>query len=125
MNLNNVNSLVLAYMGDSIYERRVREYLIKQGINKVNLLQKKAVTYVSAKSQYEYLMKLISMNFLSESEMDVVKRGRNAKSKSVPRNVNITIYRYATGFEALIGYLYFKKNEERIDEIFKFILKGD
>ena len=122
MNILEINVLVLAYLGDTIYENYVRKYLINKGIANVSDLQKEAVNYVSAKSQSGYLMKMIAGNFLSNEELDVVKRARNYKTTSHPKNCDIITYKYATGLEALIGYLNLKENIERIDEIMNFIL---
>ena len=116
------NSLVLAYMGDAIYEVYVREHLISRDIAKVNELQKHAIKYVSAKGQKEYLEKMINESFLKEEELDIVRRARNHKSNSHPKNTDIITYKKATGLEALIGYLYLQKKEERIKEIMNFIL---
>ncbi len=122
MNILEINVLVLAYLGDTIYENYVRKYLINKGIANVNDLQKEAVNYVSAKSQSMYLKKMMDGNFLSNEELDVVKRARNYKTPSHPKNCDIITYKYATGLEALIGYLNLKENIERIDEIMNFIL---
>ena len=81
------------------------------------------MNYVSAKSQAKYLQKMIDNNMLSEEELDVVKRARNYKTTSHPKNCDIVTYKYATGLEALIGYLELSENKERIDEIMNFILK--
>lgn len=116
------NSLVLAYMGDAIYEVYVREHLISRDIAKVNELQKHAIKYVSAKGQKEYLEKMINESFFKEEELDIIRRARNHKSNSHPKNTDIITYKKATGLEALIGYLYLQKNEERIKEIMNFIL---
>lgn len=122
MNILEINVLVLAYLGDTIYENYVRKYLINKGIANVNDLQKEAVNYVSAKSQSGYLKKMMDGKFLSDEELDVVKRARNYKTTSHPKNCDIITYKYATGLEALIGYLNLKENNERIDEIMNFIL---
>ena len=122
MNILEIYVLVLAYLGDTIYENYVRKYLINKGIANVNDLQKEAVNYVSAKSQSMYLKKMMDGNFLSDEELDVVKRARNYKTTSHPKNCDIITYKYATGLEALIGYLNLKENIERIDEIMNFIL---
>ncbi len=124
MNVLEINVLVLAYLGDTIYENFVRRYLINRGIGNVNDLQKEAVTYVSAKAQASYLKKMMDVCFLSEEELDVVRRARNYKTTSHPKNCDIITYKYATGLEALIGYLNLKCENERIGEIMKFIL-GD
>ena len=118
-----INSLVLAYLGDTIYEDYIREYLIKQGIANVNDLQQEAIKYVSAKAQCEILKKLIDSNILTEEELDIVRRARNHKTISHPKNCDIVTYKYATGFEALIGYLKLENRIERISEIMKNILK--
>ena len=122
MNILEINVLVLAYLGDTIYENYVRKYLINKGIANVNDLQNEAVNYVSAKSQSMYLKKMMDGNFLSNEELDVVKRARNYKTTSHPKNCDIITYKHATGLEALIGYLNLKENIERIDEIMSFIL---
>ena len=124
MNENLINPLVLAYMGDAIYELLIRERLIKNKINKVNELQKECTKYVNAKGQAEFMNKLIKNNFLSENEIDVYKRGRNSKVNSHPNNTSIIIYKEATGFEAMLGYLYLKDNIKRINEIISFIMEG-
>lgn len=123
MKTNQVNILVLAYIGDSIYELFVREHLISKGINNVNDLQKEAKRYVTAKNQSVYLDKIISNNLLTESEIDIVKRARNSKVKSHPKNTDIITYKYATGLEALIGHLYLEEKKDRINEIMKNILE--
>ena len=123
MNVLEINVLVLAYLGDAIYENYVREYLINKGIGNVNDLQTESLKYVSAKSQAKYIQELMDNNILSERELDVVKRARNYKTTSHPKNCDIVTYKYATGLEALIGYLKLKENNERIDEIMSFILK--
>lgn len=123
MNLLEVNVLVLAYMGDTIYENYVRKYLINKGISNVNDLQHEAISYVSAKSQAKYLQDMLDTNFLSDEEIDIVKRARNNKNNSHPKNCDIVTYKYATGLEALIGYLELDNKKERINEIMNFILK--
>lgn len=116
-----MNSLVLAYLGDAVYELYVREYLIKCGFCKVKDLQKKAVEYVSAVSQVSILNKLIDSGFLSEEEIEIVKRGRNAHSHQ-NKSTDIITYKKATGFETLLGELYLN-NKERLDEIMAEVLK--
>lgn len=122
MNLLEINVLVLAYLGDTIYEDYVREYLILKGISNVDALQKEAITYVSAASQASFLQKMMECNFLEDYELDIVKRARNYKTTSHPKNCDIVTYKYATGLEALIGYLRLDCKKERIDEIMNFIL---
>ena len=122
MNVKEINVLVLAYLGDTIYENYVRKYLIGKGIGNVNDLQKESVNYVSAKSQAKYLQEMMDKNFLSDNEITVVKRARNYKTTSHPKNCDIVTYKYATGLESLIGYLDLEGKRDRIDEIMNFIL---
>ena len=123
LNLLEINVLVLAYLGDTIYENYVRKYLINKGIGKVNDLQKEAANYVSAKGQARYLEMMLHNNFFDEDELDIIKRPRNYKTTYNLKNCDILTYKYATGLEALIGYLELSDNKERINEIMNFILK--
>ena len=122
MNINEVNILALAYLGDSVFELRVREYLIKNKIYKVNNLQTKSLNYVTAKNQCKFINYLLDNNYLYEDEIDIVKRGRNASVYSHPKNTDILTYKWATSLECLFGYLYIKKDKKRIEEILKIIL---
>ena len=115
MNIESTNSLVLAYLGDSVYELLIREYFIKQNISKVNTLQSKVTKYVSAKGQAKIINYLIDNEYLNEDELIEVKRGRNAKVYSHPKNTDIITYKWATAFECLFGYLYLKEDKTRID----------
>ena len=124
MDVREVNVLVLAYLGDTIYEDYIRKYLISLGINNVDELQKESVNYVSAKHQAEFIKKLLDENLLSEEEVDVFKRARNYKSTSHPKKCDIVTYKHATGLEAVIGYLELTNNRVRIDEIMEYILGG-
>ena len=123
MNVLEINVLVLAYLGDTIYENYIRRYLINSGIGNVNDLQKNATNYVSAVNQAKFLTEMMDSEFLSLEELDVVKRARNYKTTSHPKSCDIITYKYATGLEALIGYLDLKDNKERIEEIMNFILE--
>ena len=124
MNVLEINVLVLAYLGDTIYEDYIRKYLINQGIGNVNDLQTASVNYVSAKAQAKFLTSLMDRNFFSDEEISVIKRARNYKSNSHPKNCDIVTYKYATGLEALIGYLELLNRRDRIDEIMNNILGG-
>ncbi len=117
------NSLTLAYLGDSIYEVYIREYLIKKGIVKVNNLQHEAINYVSANSQRKILENLINDNYLTEDELIVMNRARNHKGSRHPKNTDIITYKYATALEAIFGYLYLEHNIKRIEEIINYIVK--
>ena len=128
MDVKQVKSLTLAYIGDAVYELYIREYLFEEGSVKPNNLHQKAITFVSGKAQAAILFHWFDKDILSEEEVNVVKRGRNAKSGSIPKNTSIQIYRYSTGFEALIGYHHLLKNRERLttllDDAVKFIEEG-
>ncbi len=124
----NYNPLSLAFIGDSIYENHVRERLI---LSYPNMLPKdlhiKAVCYVKASSQSRIISGI--KDTLNEDELYIYKRGRNTKSHTVPKNANLLDYRRASGFEALVGYLYLIGKEKRLGEIidlsFKIIEEGD
>ena len=116
------NSLVLAYLGDSVFELYIREYIISIRDYKVNDLQKVVTGIVSAKGQSKILNSLMDNNILTEEELSVVMNGRNHKTNSHHKNTDIITYKYATGFEALIGYLYLN-NKTRLDEIMNLIIK--
>ena len=122
--IKEINSLVLAYLGDTVYEDYVRLYLIKKGIANVNDLQTESIKYSSAKAQCEILKRLMNENIFTDNELEIIKRARNHKSVSHPRNCDIVSYRNATGLEALIGYLKLENNDKRINEIMENILKN-
>lgn len=123
MDTRNINIITLAYMGDAVYEVYIRKALIEKNIALVDDLQKVAVNYVSAKSQSKILNFLIDNGVLTLEEMDIVKRGRNYKRASHPKNTDILTYKNSTGFEALIGYLYLNNNKERLDNIMNIVLE--
>lgn len=114
-----MNNLVLAYLGDAVYELYIREYLISKGLCKVKDLQNESVEYVSAKAQCRIINELIDRNILNEKEIDVFKNGRNASSHA-SKTTDIVTYKKATGFECLIGYLY-QTDKERLDYILNYI----
>lgn len=120
MNTKLINIQVLALLGDAIYSLYIREELIKQGINNIEKLQKKQVEYVSAKGETKILNHLIDNNILTEEELDIVKRGRNYKNNSHPKNTDIITYKLSTGFESLLGDLYIS-NKNRLEEILNLI----
>lgn len=124
MSVKEINVLVLAYLGDSIYENYVRKFLINQDIANVNDLQTESIKYVSAKSQARYLKIMLDNDFFTDDEISVIKRARNYKTTSHPKSCDIVTYKYATGLEALIGYLDLMNNNDRIDAIMKYILEG-
>ncbi|WP_204558225.1 Mini-ribonuclease 3 [Bacillus ectoiniformans] len=117
-----VNSLALAYMGDAVYEVHIRHFLLQLGKVKPNRLHREATKYVSAKAQARILKKLTDDELLSEEELAVVRRGRNAKSGTIPKNTDMQTYRHSTAFEALIGYLFLTGEIERMNEIITYCL---
>lgn len=125
MNVLEINVLVLAYLGDTIYENYVRRFLINKGIGNVNDLQTESINYVSARAQAKFLTEFVEKDFFTEEELSVIKRARNYKSNSHPKNCDIVTYKHATGLEALIGYLELLGRCDRIDEIMKNILGGE
>lgn len=112
-----LNALALAYMGDAVYEQAIREHLLRTGRVRPNTLHKEATLYVSAKAQASIVQKMRDSQFLSEEEEAVMRRGRNAKSGSVPKNTDVITYNYSSAFEAVLGYVYLLGREERTTEI--------
>ncbi|MCK1918382.1 Mini-ribonuclease 3 [Clostridioides difficile] len=111
-----MSPLVLAYLGDTVYETYIREYLIRQNTQrKVNDLHKLAIKYVKAKAQATIIHEIEIE--LTEEESKIYKRGRNQKSNTYPKNADIIDYKHATGFEALVGYLYLNNEIERLQYI--------
>lgn len=123
LDVKGLGSLALAYMGDAIYEVHIRHHLLLSGQVKPNKLHKEATNYVSAKAQSAVLHYMLDEKLLSEEEEAVVRRGRNAKSGTVPKNTDVQTYRYSTAFEALIGYLYGSKQEERLNELIRISIQ--
>lgn len=109
--------LTLAYIGDAIYELVIRTILVEKGNTQVNKLNQRANRLVKASAQSEMIEKL--KLHLTEEEMAVFKRGRNAKSYTMAKNATMSDYRRATGFEALMGYLYLTEQWERMLELIK------
>lgn len=110
-----LSPLTLAFVGDAVYETYIRTRIAKDINMQVAKLHKIAIRYVSAVAQSK-IVRAIEVHF-TEEEQAVYKRGRNAHSHTAAKNADIVDYRHATGFEALIGYLYLKKNSSRLDEI--------
>lgn len=107
--------LALAYMGDAVYEMVIRTHVVSQGNRQVSKMHKKSAALVKAQTQAELIGQLFDQ--LSEEEMAVYKRGRNAKSATMPKHAAMKDYRMATGFEALVGYLYLTGRHERLLEL--------
>lgn len=114
-----MSPLTWAYIGDCVYELYVRNKLVNETNLKPHKLHIEAIKYVKAKSQAEKLKEIYET--LTEEEKDVVRRGRNVQNHHLPKNSNVQEYMYSTAFEALIGYLYLTKQNERLGEIFNKI----
>ena len=112
--------LTLAYIGDSVIDLLIRTYLASTCRECVNQLNKRAIQVVSAGAQAQELEEISSM--LTEEELDIVGRGRNAKSGRVPKNAAVGEYKLATGLEALFGYLFLMGREERLCQLFAEIV---
>ncbi len=112
-----LSPLSLAYIGDAVYELYVRTHIMRDENLPVNKLHKTATGYVKAKAQSDVIHNIQSQ--LTEEEIAVFKRGRNAHSHTSAKNADIVDYRHATGLEALIGYLYMSGNKERLNQVLK------
>ncbi|MBQ6842154.1 MAG: ribonuclease III [Firmicutes bacterium] len=119
----NLPALTLAYIGDAVYELRVRRHLLDGGCRKVQDMHKQSVALVRAETQSRLLAALEPQ--LTEAEADVARRGRNAKGSHQPPHVPVAVYRRATGLEALIGYLWLLGEESRLDELFAVLFSLD
>ncbi|MDW0113406.1 Mini-ribonuclease 3 [Sporosarcina saromensis] len=117
IDVKQLNALALAYMGDAVYEQAIREHLLRSGRVKPNILHKEATKYVSAKAQAASVKMMQQDGFLTEEEEAVLRRGRNAKSGSVPKNTDVVTYNHSSGFEAVLGYLHLLGKHERVEEI--------
>lgn len=113
--INTMSPLTWAYIGDSIYEVFIRMNLVNTTKLKPHKLHIESIKYVKAKAQAEILIQL--ENDLTDKEKEIVKRGRNAENHHLPKNATVQEYMYSTGFEALIGYLYLTKQDDRLKEI--------
>jgi len=118
-----LNSLALAYMGDAVYEMYVRHYLLQKGSVRPNQLHNQAKRYVSAKAQSAVIHQMLDDGFFTEEEQAVIRRGRNAKSGTVPKNTDVQTYRYSTAFEALLGYHFLQNDKDRIHSIIERVFQ--
>ncbi len=122
------NGQSLAYIGDACYEIQIRLYLLKKGLTKVNSLHKEAIKYTSGIAQSKAINFLLENKILTLEEEMIYHRGRNIKCGQNRKNISIADYQKATGFEAIIGYLYLINNTNRIKEIVDLVinyLEGD
>lgn len=117
MQAKQMNALALAYMGDVVYEVAVRKRLLERGLTRPNDLHRGAVRYVNARAQASVVTHWLETGVLTEEEEAVVRRGKNAKSGSIPKRVDVHTYRYSTAFEAVIGYIYLIERRDRLEEL--------
>ncbi len=120
VDIRTVNPLTLAYIGDGIYELVVRSVMVARTNTRAGLLHRQTSQYVKAEAQSKMMDVLLPV--LTEEEESVYRRGRNAKSPTMAKNASVSDYRRATGFEALMGYLYLNDRMERIVELTKLAL---
>lgn len=120
--VNMMNPLVWAYIGDNVYELFVRNYLINESNAKVHELHINAIKYVKASAQSQ-ILKMIEPT-LTEEEENIVRRTRNTQNHHIPKNADPADYMYATAFEGLIGFLFLNKRTDRLKEIFEIIESG-
>lgn len=121
--INLLSPLTWAYVGDCVYELHIRTNLVNKTNLKPHRLHIETIKHVKAKSQAQLLQKIHDK--LTDEEKDIVRRGRNAESHHLPKNANVQEYRYATAFEALIGYLYLTKKFKRLKEIIEIANADD
>ena len=115
MDYKTYNSIALAFLGDAVYERFIRERILRHGSVGADRMHREAVRYVKAAAQERALRAMLDA--LTESEADVVRRARNHKITSKPKNADPVTYKMATAFEALLGYLYLAGQEERLQAV--------
>ena len=115
MDYKTYNSIALAFLGDAVYERFIRERIVRHGSVGADKMHREAVRYVKAAAQ-EHALRAMA-DSLTEDEADVVRRARNHKITSKPKNADPLTYKMATAFEALLGYLYLDGQDERLAEI--------
>lgn len=117
------NGESLAYVGDAIYELKIREYLLEKGFQDVNKLHKYAVKFTSGESQAQIVDYLIKNDLITEEEISYFKRGRNSGHSKNRRSISVISYKKATGFEAMIGYLYLSNQHNRLNDLLELIFK--
>ena len=117
--INMLSPLTWAYVGDCVYELYIRTKLVNETKLKPHKLHIESIKYVKAQAQAKILKEIYEK--LTEEEKDIVRRGRNAENHHLPKNCDVQDYRYSTAFEALLGYLYLSKKDERLKEILLMI----
>ena len=123
MNIKEVSSNSLSFIGDAVFTLRVREYFVSKNYQASKTLQRKCNLYNSAKGQTKIFKRLESLNFFKEDEMDAYKRGRN-NIRHIPKNGDLLTYEIASGFEAILGYLYLT-DKDRLEDVLLEVFKKD
>ena len=121
--IRNISSIGLAYLGDAVFELLVRSYLCAHGKATGKGLHRATIELVCAPAQARFAEKILPQ--LTEEELAVFRRGRNANVHSIPRHASRAEYQQATALEALIGWLYLQGEKDRINELFCMILEGE
>lgn len=122
MNAAMYNGLSLAYIGDAIFELYIRKYILSLGVTKVKDLHKRVTEYTCGEAQAEAIRFLINNSLITEEEISYYKRGRNSHVNSSRKNIDLATYLDATGFEALMGYLYLNDQTSRLEEIINIVI---
>lgn len=120
MEVNQLNGVALAFFGDSAYELMIRQHVLEQGLQQANQLHQASVRYVEAKAQAKIIQHWLHVSdCLTEEEINIYKRGRNHKANTKAKNASIGEYRQATGFEALMGWLFLSQQYDRFNQLVK------
>ena len=117
IDIREISTPALAYLGDCVIELCVRRYLVESGLSTSAHLNARALDFVRAPAQAEAMKRLLPI--LTEEEEGFFRRGRNLGHSNVPKNATVSEYRAATGMEALFGYLHLTAQTDRIDELFR------
>ena len=117
INIREISTGALAYLGDSVIELRVREVLVKRGISGSGELNRASLAFVKASAQASAMRRILPL--LTEEEESIYKRGRNMSGGNVPKSATMSEYRTATGMEVLFGYLHLSGQQDRIDTLFE------
>ena len=123
LDVNLINGIALAFEGDAVYSLYIRRHLIFQGQTKPNQLHRLATRYVSAKAQASLIEKMLNQEVLTEKELDIYKRGRNAHSHTKAKNTDVITYKMSTGFEAVMGYLHMTGELARLEELINWCIQ--
>lgn len=115
--INRMSPLTWAYVGDAVYEEYIRIYLANNTNLNPHNMHVISIKYVKAENQAKVLEEIIDTKFLTDEEIEIAKRGRNVQNHHIPKHASLKDYSYSTAFEAVIGYLYLLKKNERVKEI--------